>query len=108
MPECDAPAVVAYEYTLGGAGFGPPGTETIVSMARMQCAAGHHYDAELSSVEMSPMEEPTALANWPYDPTTGLDLCTDDIHFFPWEPKLGEACNCGKSTWNSWGRLEDR
>jgi hypothetical protein len=37
---------------MAGAGFGPPGTDCIVYMARVQCAAGHWYDEVLDSVEV--------------------------------------------------------
>jgi len=52
--ECAAPLAIVHEWTATGAGFGPPGTECIVEMARVQCAVGHQYDIELGSVEVTP------------------------------------------------------
>jgi hypothetical protein len=52
--ECGAPVAIVHEYTMVGYGFGPPKTECIVEMARVQCAAGHWYDIELGSVEVTP------------------------------------------------------
>lgn len=49
--ECGAPSDVAHTWTAAGAGFAPD-TEVIVSMARVQCAAGHWYDEVLDSVEI--------------------------------------------------------
>jgi len=54
---CGAPASVARTSTLFGAGFGAPGTDCIVTMGRIQCAAGHFYDAELGTDEFPPVEE---------------------------------------------------
>jgi hypothetical protein len=52
--ECGAPAEVVSVYDLPGVGFGPPGTECIVSMAKVLCAAGHRLDMEYDSVEVTP------------------------------------------------------
>jgi len=51
---CDAPVAIVHEWYMTGAGYGPPGTECIVTMARVQCAAGHFYDIEVASVELTP------------------------------------------------------
>jgi hypothetical protein len=51
---CDAPAEVESVYNLAGVGFGPRGTECIVSMAKVLCAAGHRLDIEYDSVEVTP------------------------------------------------------
>lgn len=55
--ECALPLEVTREYTLSGAGFGPPGTECIVSYERVACPAGHRYDLEVGSVEFPPEKE---------------------------------------------------
>ena len=55
--ECRAPATVAWEWMAHAAGFGPPNNEGILVMGRIQCAAGHFYDAELEMIMYSPEEE---------------------------------------------------
>lgn len=49
---CGAPIEVIRRYELTGEGFGPSGTECIVTMAKVLCAAGHRYDAVERSVEI--------------------------------------------------------
>jgi hypothetical protein len=51
---CGAPLEIEREYTMAAAGFGPAGTESVVSFARVRCAAGHLYDAETGSVDVEP------------------------------------------------------
>lgn len=51
---CGAPIRTLRTYEMSGAGFGPPGTEVIVSMRRVECAGPtrHVYDEEIGSVEL--------------------------------------------------------
>lgn len=55
--QCRAPATVAWEWMAHAAGFGPWGSESILVMGRIQCAAGHWYDAELEVIQYAPEEE---------------------------------------------------
>ena len=52
---CGAPLEVEHEYTMSGAGFGPPGTIYVGTWQRVLCAAGHRYDVEIAFTEI---EEP--------------------------------------------------
>lgn len=55
---CGAPTVyTSAEYQMTGAGYGPPGTECIVTFRKLLCAAGHRYDKELGSVEVPGMSD---------------------------------------------------
>lgn len=48
---CGSELKVERQYDLAGAGFGPPGTESIVVMERVICTRDHHYDRVADSVE---------------------------------------------------------
>lgn len=55
VPGCGLPAeYVGDAYTMSGAGFGPRGTECIVTYRRVMCVAGHRYAAEIDSIELPP------------------------------------------------------
>ncbi len=52
---CGAPATIVWMGTHAGVGFG--NNECLVTLGRIQCAAGHWYDEELDAVEYPLGEE---------------------------------------------------
>jgi hypothetical protein len=50
--ECGLPLEVEGEVDLAGAGFGPPGTECVVTMQKVRCWGEHWYYREVGSAEL--------------------------------------------------------